>query len=114
MFLIFTVPSLLVLGILFLYFILRMIVTLRAATTLDIDQENIETYVNNPATQKRAKAVFSVIILLFLIGIVIFYLNIEGVLGGLLSIFLATILLPGFFEEFIVIKRCQSEYKPKV
>ena len=91
-----------------------MIVNLRAATTLDIDQEKIETYVNNPVTQKRAKAVFSAIILFFLIGIVIFYFNIEGVLGGLLTIFLATIVLPGFFEEIIVIKRCQSEYKPKV
>lgn len=111
MLLIFVIPSLLVLSILFLYFILRMIVTLRAAKTLDIDQEKIKTYTNNPVMQKRAYAVFSVIILFLLIGIVIFYLNIEGVLGGVLSIFVATIVLPGFFEEIIIIKRCQSEHK---
>lgn len=114
MLLIFIIPSLLVLGFLFLYFILRMIVTLRAATTLEIDQEKIKTYSNNPATQKRGYAVFSAIILFFIIGIVIFYLNVEGVLGGLLSIFIATIILPGFFEEIIIIKRCQSEQTTKV
>lgn len=41
----------------------------------------------------------------------IFYINVEGVLGGLLTIFIATIVLPGFFEEIIIIKRCQSESK---
>jgi hypothetical protein len=113
MLLIFVIPGLLVLGILFLYFILRLIVTLRAASKLDMDQEKIKTYANNPATQKKGYAVFSSVIIIFLIGIVIFYLNVEGLLGGLLSIFIATIVLPGFFEEIIVIKRCQSEYKPK-
>ena len=91
-----------------------MIVTLRAAKTLDIEQEKIETYSNNPATQKRAYAAFSAIIIFFSIGILIFYLNVEGVLGGILTIFIATIVLPGFFEEIIIIKRCKSEYKPKV
>ena len=112
--LILVIPSLLVLCLLILYFILRMIVTLRAAKTLDIEQEKIETYSNNPATQKRAYAAFSAIIIFFSIGILIFYLNVEGVLGGILTIFIATIVLPGFFEEIIIIKRCKSEYKPKV
>jgi hypothetical protein len=53
MLLIFVIPGLLVLGILFLYFILRLIVTLRAASKLDMDQEKIKTYANNPATQKK-------------------------------------------------------------
>ena len=91
-----------------------MVVTLRAAKTLDIDKEKIETYINKPAAQKRAYVVFSAVIFLYLIGIAIFYLNIEGVWGGLLTIFLATIVLSGFFEEIIFIKRCESGYKPKV
>ena len=91
-----------------------MVVTLRAAKTLDIDKEKIETYINKPAAQKRAYVVFSAVIFLYLIGIVIFYLNVEGVLGGILTIFIATLVFPGFFEEIIFIKRCQSKFKPKV
>ena len=102
------------LGILFLFFILKSIVSLRAAAIQDIDEEKWEKYSGKDSVAKRAFAIFYTVIVVFIIGIILFYISTEGHLGIILTIFIATLTLPGFLEEIVIIKRCQTEHNLKV
>lgn len=108
----FIIPSTIVLGLLFLYFILKTVVTLRAAAIHEIDRERLEKYSGKDSIAKRSFVIFSVMIVIFIIGIVCFYFITGGMLGLISAIFITTIALPGFFEEIIIIKRCQASQRP--
>ena len=110
----FILPGAMALGILFLFFILKSIVSLRAAAIQDIDEEKWEKYSGKDSVAKRAFAIFYTVIVVFIIGIILFYISTEGHLGIILTIFIATLTLPGFLEEIVIIKRCQTEHNLKV
>lgn len=106
----FVIPGPLVIGALVVFFTLKMVVSLRSAKTHDIDSEKIEKYSGGNSVAKRATLLFYIAICIFSSAIIVFFLTTGGVLGHLLSIIIATISLPGFIEELVIIKRCQSEF----
>ena len=105
----FILPSYFVLCLLLLFFVLKAIVTLRAAAINAIEIKKLEKYSGDDSLAKRAYVIFSVIIAIFIIGITCFYFITGGMLGLVLTILIAIIALPGFFEEIIIIKRCRNE-----
>ena len=107
----FILPGFLVLGSFFVFFILKSIVSLRAAVTHDIDEEKWEKYSGKDSEAKRAYVILSIMIVGFIIAIIFFFIKTEGLLGLFLTIFIATITLPTFFEEIVIIKRCQMKAK---
>ena len=107
----FILPATIVFGILFTFFILKSIVSIRAASTHEIDEEKWEKYHQKDSVAKRAYIIFITMIVTFVIGIIFFYMITEGLLGLILTILIATIMLPTFFEEIVIIKRCQMEQK---
>lgn len=110
----FILPWPVVIGALFIFFILKSIVSMRAAATHDIDKEKLEKYTGENSVAKRAYVIFCMAIGIFIVGIIVFYINTGGVLGLLAAIFIAVITLPGFFEEIVIIKRCKIEENLKV
>ena len=107
----FILPGFLVLGSFFVFFILKSIVSLRAAATHEIDEEKLAKYSGKDSEAKRAYVIYYAIIAGFIIAIIIFFIKTEGLLGLILTIFIATITLPTFFEEIVIIKRCQMKAK---
>ena len=107
----FILPGFLVLGSFFIFFILKSIVSLRAAATHEIDKEKRDKYSEKDSDAKRAYVIFSLMIVVFIIAIIFFFIKTEGLLGLILTIFIATITLPTFFEEMVIIKRCQMKAK---
>ena len=107
----FILPGSLALGSFFVFFILKSIVSLRAAATHEIDEEKWDKYSGKDSEAKRAYVIFSVMLVGFIIAIIFFFIKTEGFLGLILTIFIATITLPTFFEEIVIIKRCQMKAK---
>ena len=105
----FILPGAMILGILFVFFILRSIVSIRAAATHDIDKEKWEKYSGKDSEAKRAYVIFYVMIVGFSAAIILFFIKTGGFLGLILTILVATITLPTFFGEIVIIKRCQMK-----
>lgn len=57
---------------------------------------------------KKAYIVFGVMIVCFLSGVTFLFIKTGGIFGLYVAIFLATIILPPFFEKIILIRR----YRP--
>ena len=101
----FFLPFSLIVICLFIFFILRAIVSIRASLLHEIDKDKVAQY-NDRSVSKRGVIAFSILFLIYIIGLIIFYSYIEGPLGFLVELFLAIILLPGTLEEIITLRRC--------
>jgi len=107
--LIFVLPISMILAIYLIFFILRSVVSLRAAATHKIDEEKWVKYSGENSNAKRTYAVFYVILTIFVASIIFFYIKTDGLFGLTLTLLIAIITLPEFIREIVIIRRCQAE-----
>ena len=104
----FILPGIIVVSLILLFFLLKALISIRSAITNDMEEEKLKKYSDDPLYARRAFIIFTIILSGFMLGIVILGFVLGGIVGFTASIFSAIIVLPGFFEEIIIIKRCQN------